>query len=84
VVSSGLDAGSGRISTEPWKRKATAVIAIALLAGACMADAGSEAPRSPAGTNADLRHLVVDTDLAFDDICMHRDSDRSRRLRHPV
>jgi len=49
-----------------------------------MADAGSEAPRSPAGTNADLRHLVVDTDLAFDDICMHRDRDRSRRLRHPV
>jgi len=48
--------------------KATAVIAIALLAGACVADAGSEAPRSPAGTNADLRHVVVDTDLAFDDI----------------
>jgi pyrimidine-specific ribonucleoside hydrolase len=48
--------------------EATAVIAIALLAGACVADAGSEAPRSPAGTNADLRHVVVDTDLAFDDI----------------
>ena len=48
--------------------KATAVIAIALLAGGCVADAGSEAPRSPAGTNADLRHVVVDTDLAFDDI----------------
>ncbi|MGZ8571419.1 MAG: hypothetical protein ACXWW5_04245 [Actinomycetota bacterium] len=40
------------------KRKATAVIAIALLAGACVAD-GSEAPRSPEATNADLRHVVV-------------------------
>lgn len=41
------------------KRKATAVIAIALLAGARVAD-GSEAPRSPEATNADLRHVVVD------------------------
>ena len=50
------------------KLKATAVIALALLAGACVSDAGSEARSSPAGTNADPRHVVVDTDLAFDDI----------------
>src|SRR4029453_8474891 len=28
----------------------------------------SQATRSPAGANADARHVVVDTDLAFDDI----------------
>jgi inosine-uridine nucleoside N-ribohydrolase len=50
--------------------KATAVIALALLPGACVADAGSEAGRSPSpsSANADARHVVVDTDLAFDDI----------------
>ena len=49
VVSSGLNAGSGRISIRAVKLKA-AVIAIALLAGACVADTGSEAPRSPASS----------------------------------
>ena len=29
---------------------------------------GSEGTRSPALANADARHVVVDTDLAFDDI----------------
>jgi inosine-uridine nucleoside N-ribohydrolase len=50
--------------------KAPAAIALALLAAACVADGGSEARRSPStvASNADVRHVVVDTDLAFDDI----------------
>jgi inosine-uridine nucleoside N-ribohydrolase len=50
--------------------KAPAAIALALLAAACVADGGSKARRSPStvASNADVRHVVVDTDLAFDDI----------------
>jgi hypothetical protein len=48
---------------------AAAVILLAMLAGACEpSPEGSEGTRSPAGANADARHVVVDTDLAFDDI----------------
>src|SRR5512132_1893140 len=51
------------------RRTATAVILLAVLAGACEpSPEGSEGTRSPAGKNADARHVVVDTDLAFDDI----------------
>ena len=40
-----------------------------MLAGACEPSLErSQAARSPAGANADARHVVVDTDLAFDDI----------------
>jgi hypothetical protein len=50
------------------KRTATAVILLAMLAGACEPSLGrSQATRSPAGA-ADARHVVVDTDLAFDNI----------------
>lgn len=42
---------------------------LAMLAGACEpSPEGSEATQPPAGANADARHVVVDTDLAFDDI----------------
>jgi len=67
VVIPGLDAGSGPTSIGRVRRPATAVIALALLAGACVTDPGS-ATGSPATTDANLRHVVVDTDLAFDDI----------------
>ena len=51
------------------RRTATAVILLVVLAGACEpSPEGSEGTRSPAGKNADARHVVVDTDLAFDDI----------------
>jgi hypothetical protein len=51
------------------RRTATAVILLAMLAGACEPSLErSQATRSPAGANADARHVVVDTDLAFDDI----------------
>lgn len=51
------------------RRTATAVIVLATLAGACEpSPEGSEGTRPPAGANADARHVVVDTDLAFDDI----------------
>ena len=53
----------------PMGRTATAVILLAMLAGACEPSLErSQATRSPAGANADARHVVVDTDLAFDDI----------------
>ena len=45
------------------------MILLAMLAGACEpSPEGSEGTRSPAGANADARHVVVDTNLAFDDI----------------
>jgi hypothetical protein len=51
------------------RRTATAVILLAMLAGACEPSLErSQSTRSPAGVNADARHVVVDTDLAFDDI----------------
>ena len=51
------------------RRTATAVILLAMLAGACEPSLErSQVTRSPAGANADARHVVVDTDLAFDDI----------------
>jgi inosine-uridine nucleoside N-ribohydrolase len=50
------------------KRTAIAVVVLAALVGACVADPGSEAPRSSAASTAGLRHVVLDTDLAFDDI----------------
>lgn len=51
------------------RRTATAVILLAMLAGACEPSLErSQTTRSPAGANADARHVVVDTDLAFDDI----------------
>jgi inosine-uridine nucleoside N-ribohydrolase len=46
--------------------RATALIVVAVLTAACLADTGPETPRSPA--TQDLRHVVLDTDLAFDDI----------------
>ncbi|HJY33094.1 MAG TPA: nucleoside hydrolase, partial [Actinomycetota bacterium] len=50
-------------------RTAAAVMLLAMLAGACEpSPEGSEATQPPAGANADARHVVVDTDLAFDDI----------------
>ncbi|HEY9378771.1 MAG TPA: nucleoside hydrolase [Jiangellaceae bacterium] len=51
------------------RRTAAAVMLLAMLAGACEpSPEGSEATQPPAGANADARHVVVDTDLAFDDI----------------
>jgi pyrimidine-specific ribonucleoside hydrolase len=51
------------------RRTAAAVMLLAMLAGACEpSPEGSEATQPPAGANADVRHVVVDTDLAFDDI----------------
>ena len=51
------------------RRTATATILLAVLAGACeLSPEGSEGTRSPADAQADARHVVVDTDLAFDDI----------------
>jgi len=48
------------------RRTATAVILLAMLAGACEPSLErSQSTRSPAGVNADARHVVVDTDLAF-------------------
>lgn len=45
------------------------MILLAVLAGACEPTLErSGATRSPAEANADARHVVVDTDLAFDDI----------------
>lgn len=42
---------------------------LAMLAGACEpSPEGSEPTQPPAGANVDARHVVVDTDLAFDDI----------------
>ncbi|MGH2672608.1 MAG: nucleoside hydrolase [Gaiellales bacterium] len=49
------------------RRTATTVILLAVLAGACVSDPGPETPRSP-GAAPDVRHVVFDTDLAFDDI----------------
>jgi inosine-uridine nucleoside N-ribohydrolase len=46
----------------------TAVIALVVVAGACVAGRGPEVARSPAASAPDLRHVVLDTDLAFDDI----------------
>ena len=45
---------------------ATAVTALAVLAGACVSDPGPQTPRSPEPRG--VRHVVLDTDLAFDDI----------------
>jgi pyrimidine-specific ribonucleoside hydrolase len=51
------------------RRTATAVILLAMLAGACEPSTeGAAATRTPTGAHADARHVVVDTDLAFDDI----------------
>ena len=51
------------------RRTATATILLAILAGACEpSPAGSEGTRSPADAKIDARHVVVDTDLALDDI----------------
>lgn len=47
---------------------ATAVIVLALLAAACVADPEPEEARAPAAPTGDLQHVVFDTDLAFDDI----------------
>jgi inosine-uridine nucleoside N-ribohydrolase len=68
---------SGVIRPQPWfwpaltsegvKRKETAVIALVLLSASCVAGAGRDA-HSPSPSSADLRHVAVDTDLAFDDI----------------
>ncbi|MEX2204084.1 MAG: nucleoside hydrolase [Actinomycetota bacterium] len=44
----------------------TAVMVLALLVSACVSDTGPDTPRSPGAP--DLRHVVLDTDLAFDDI----------------
>ena len=45
------------------------MIVLGLLAGACEPDPGASEPvRSPAGVDAEARHVVLDTDLAFDDI----------------
>ena len=45
------------------------MILLAMLAGACEPSLErSQSTRSPAGANAEGRHVVVDTDLAFDDI----------------
>ena len=41
---------------------------LAVLAAGCVANPGSDASPSPAPPNADASHVVVDTDLAFDDI----------------
>ncbi|MGZ8578652.1 MAG: nucleoside hydrolase [Actinomycetota bacterium] len=45
---------------------AAAVTVLAVFVGACVSDPGSETPRSPGASG--LRHVVLDTDLAFDDI----------------
>jgi inosine-uridine nucleoside N-ribohydrolase len=51
------------------RRTAAAVMLLAMLAGACEpTPEGSEATQPPGGANAGARHVVVDTDLAFDDI----------------
>ncbi|HET9248703.1 MAG TPA: nucleoside hydrolase [Actinomycetota bacterium] len=51
------------------RRMATATIVLGLLAGACEpSPGGSEPARSPAAEGAEPRHVVLDTDLAFDDI----------------
>jgi inosine-uridine nucleoside N-ribohydrolase len=51
------------------KRTATVVILLAMLAGACEpSPEDSGRTRSPAVANSGARHVVVDTDLAFDDI----------------
>jgi inosine-uridine nucleoside N-ribohydrolase len=42
------------------------MIVLAVLVGACVSDPGSETPRSPVASG--VRHVVFDTDLAFDDI----------------
>jgi hypothetical protein len=69
VVAPGLGVGRGPASIAPMRRTATAVILLAMLAVACEPSLErSQATRSPAGANADARHVVVDTDLAFDDI----------------
>ncbi len=52
----------------PMRWTATAAIVLAALAGACVADPGLKAPPSSGASTSDLRHVVFDTDLAFDDI----------------
>ena len=53
--------------SHPMRRAGTVVIMFAVLAGACVSDPGPDTPRSPADTPG-LHHVVLDTDLAFDDI----------------
>ncbi len=50
------------------RRTVTLALGLTLLAGACEPDAGTEAETSAASPTTGLRHVVVDTDLAFDDI----------------
>jgi len=50
----------------PMRWTAAAVTVLAVLAAACVSDPGPQTPRSPEASG--LRHVVLDTDLAFDDI----------------
>lgn len=50
------------------RRTATVVIVLAVLGGACVGDAGPETPTYGSTQEDGLRHVVFDTDLAFDDI----------------
>jgi inosine-uridine nucleoside N-ribohydrolase len=50
------------------ERIATSLVALALVAGACTGGGGTDGSPTTATANAGARHVVVDTDLAFDDI----------------
>lgn len=63
-----MPGGSDRTSLDSMRRSTTTVIALAMLTGACVSDPGPEAPRSPEKSTTGLKHVVFDTDLAFDDI----------------
>ncbi len=51
----------------PMRRTAAAAIVLAVLSGACVADRTEAAP-SASTSATEVRHVVFDTDLAFDDI----------------
>ena len=50
------------------RRAATILTLVALLSGACVSRSGPESASSTPGATDGLRHVVFDTDLAFDDI----------------
>ena len=51
----------------PMRRMAAVAIVLAVLSGACVADRTEDAP-STTTSATEVRHVVFDTDLAFDDI----------------